>query len=65
MGPVNVTTIEFSFSLVRVSLRFDDGRSLSLFMTGDKKKAQDVIRWLEAAFTTNGVGNPVDEEPLL
>jgi hypothetical protein len=65
MGPVNVTTMGFiAFSLVRVRLHFDDSKSLILFITGDETKAQQVIRWLEATFVTNDVGEPVDEEPL-
>jgi hypothetical protein len=60
--PVNVTTMEIGFPLVRAGLRFDDGRSLSLFATGDKKKAQEIIRWLEEAFSTSGVVDPVDAE---
>jgi hypothetical protein len=60
--PVNVTTMELGFPLVRAGLRFDDGRSLSLFATGDKKKAQEIIRWLEEAFSTSGVVDPVDAE---
>jgi hypothetical protein len=64
-GPVNVTTLGLiAFSLVHVSLRFDDSKSLSLFMTGDKTKAEGVIWWLEAAFMTNDVGYTVDEESL-
>ena len=62
LGPVNVSDIGFGFSLVRAGLRFDDGGSLSLFATGDEKKAQEIFRWLEAAFAANGVGNPVDAE---
>lgn len=57
-GPVNVSTLDLGFSLVRVSLRFVEGKPQSLFATGDKKKAQEVVRWLEAALTTGGA--PLD-----
>ena len=57
-GPVNVSTMESGFSLVRVSLRFVEGKPQSLFATGDRKKAQEVVRWLEAALATGGA--PLD-----
>jgi hypothetical protein len=58
VGPVNVATLEFGFSLFLVSLRFDEGKPQSLFATGDKKKAQEIVRWLEAALAPNGT--PLD-----
>jgi hypothetical protein len=50
--------LDLGFSLVLVSLRFVEGQPQSLFVTGDKKKAQEVVRWLETAFATGGA--PLD-----
>lgn len=53
-GPVEVGSKQSTFPSVTVRLRFDDGEPLSLFMTGDTKKAQEIVRWLEAAFAPQG-----------
>ena len=57
-GPVDVTTMEIVLPFIIVRLRFDDGEPLSLFVTGDKKKSQEIVRWLEAAFAPKGM--PLD-----
>lgn len=53
-GTVDVTTREILFPLVIARLRFDEGEPLSLFMTGDKKKAQLAVQWLKKAFAPPG-----------
>jgi hypothetical protein len=60
---LNVTTTGIGdISLIRTSLRLDDGRSLLLFTTADRRKAQRVISWLEAAFARTGVEDTTDSE---
>ena len=54
-GSVDITTMEIGFPLVIARLRFEEGEPLSLFMTGDKKKAQTAVQWLEAAFAPPGM----------
>ena len=48
-GPVQVVFNQSTLPSVTVRLRFDDGEPLSLFVTGDTKKAREIVRWLEAA----------------
>lgn len=54
-GPVEVTTMDIVFPLEIVRLRFLDGEPLTLCMTGDKKKSQAVVQWLEEAFAPPGM----------
>ena len=49
-GSVEVTTRDIVFPLEIVRLHFLDGEPLTLFMTGDKKKSQAIVQWLEEAF---------------
>ena len=53
-GPVDITTTEIGFPLVIARLRFQEGEPLTLFTTGDRKKAQAAVQWLEEAFAPPG-----------
>jgi hypothetical protein len=47
--PLDVSTTQLGFSLIRANLRLGDGKSLLLFATADESKAQKAVEWLRSA----------------
>ena len=54
-GPVEVVTKQTTLPSVDVRLRFDHDEPLLLFVTGDTKKAEEIVRWLKVAFAPPGI----------